>query len=294
MSSKNRVRYIATAAVATAAMAMGVAGCATSAATATSTGQTGPHHASTVPMHPSVPAGSVAPSPTSPPARIPAAGTPTASAAAKGAVPAKGAIPSSFTKVSEGGPHTVNITIDDGPSPVWTPKILSVLAQNHAKATFCMIGKNAAKYPDLVKDVVKAGNRLCDHSLNHDMTMSRKSASYQSQEILEGQAFIDKAAGGTAKAQYYRAPGGAFTPTSRQIAAAHGMRPLGWDIDPKDWSRPGTESIINTVKHELSNGPIILFHDGGGIRSQTVSALQHLLPWLKQHGYGVSFPSQAG
>ncbi|MFE3762329.1 polysaccharide deacetylase family protein [Streptomyces sp. NPDC059104] len=203
-----------------------------------------------------------------------------------------GTVPASFAKVSEGGGHTVDITIDDGPDPVWTPKVLSVLAHNHVKATFCMIGENAAKYPGLVKEVAAAGNRLCDHSMNHDMTMDKKSDGYQSDQITAAQAAIDTAADGP-KAEYYRAPGGAFTPFSRSVAAAHGLRPLGWDVDPRDWSRPGTANIVAAVEKQLPNGPIVLFHDGGGNRAETVAALGQLLPWFKEHGYGFSFPDRS-
>ncbi|MET8755438.1 polysaccharide deacetylase family protein [Streptomyces sp. NPDC004667] len=201
-------------------------------------------------------------------------------------------VPASFAKVSEGGDHTVDLTIDDGPSPVWTPKVLSVLAQNHVKATFCMIGENAVKYPELVKEVAAAGNRLCDHSMDHDMTMDKKSDAYQSDQITAARSAIDAAAGG-AKAEYYRAPGGAFTPFSRSVAAAHGLRPLGWDVDPRDWSRPGTANIVAAVEKQLPNGPIILLHDGGGNRAETVAALGQLLPWFKEHGYGFSFPERS-
>lgn len=71
---------------------------------------------------------------------------------------------------------------------------------------------------------------------------------------------ITKASGGV-RPMYYRAPGGAFTPYSRHLAASQGMRPLGWNVDSKDFERPGTEAIVATVKNELSNGPTILFHD---------------------------------
>ncbi|MFJ7209269.1 polysaccharide deacetylase family protein [Streptomyces sp. NPDC098789] len=222
-------------------------------------------------------------------AAAPAAGT---GASTTTAPTGKAAVPDSFTKVSEGGGHTVDLTIDDGPDPVWTPRVLAVLARDHVKATFCMTGGNAAKYPELVKQVEAAGNRLCDHSVDHDMTMDKKSDAYQTQQIVGAQETIDGAAGGPA-AQYYRAPGGAFTPFSRAVAAAHGLRPLGWDVDPKDWSRPGTANIVEAVERQLPRGPIVLLHDGGGDRSQTVAALEQLVPWLKAHGYGFSFPERS-
>ncbi|MFF3155488.1 polysaccharide deacetylase family protein [Streptomyces sp. NPDC057910] len=204
--------------------------------------------------------------------------------------PGSGGISETIDHATESGGKSVSITIDDGPSPVWTPKILAVLKQYGVKATFCMIGPQAKADPAMVKKVVADGHRLCDHTVSHDEAMNKKSVDYQSTEVLDAQKMIEDAAGG-AKVQYFRAPGGAFTPDNRHIAAAHGMRPLGWNVDTKDWKQPGTATIVNTVKRELRNGPIVLFHDGGGSRGQTVAALKELLPWLAEEGYTFSFPA---
>ncbi|WP_438297439.1 polysaccharide deacetylase family protein [Streptomyces sp. HUAS TT7] len=197
----------------------------------------------------------------------------------------------SIVHASDRPGKSLNITIDDGPDPVWTPKVLEVLKNNDVKAVFCMIGPQAKAHPDLVKKVVAAGHKLCDHTISHNIGMGKKPDSYQSEQILDAQKMIEDAAGG-AKVEYYRAPGGAFTPYSRQLAADHGMRPLGWNVDSKDFERKGTESIVNTVKSEMSNGPTVLFHDGGGNRGETVDALEQLLPWMKQQGYGFGFPQR--
>ncbi|SER99298.1 Polysaccharide deacetylase [Streptomyces sp. yr375] len=190
---------------------------------------------------------------------------------------------------SDAGPRGINITIDDGPDPGWTPQVLQVLRENGVKATFCMVGTQAQAHPDMVKAVVAGGHRLCDHTVSHDTTMDKKSEAYQSQEILDAERMITEASGGV-RPVYYRAPGGAFTPYSRNLAASHGMRPLGWNVDTKDFERPGAAAIVATVKSEVSNGPTILFHDAGGDRSQTVAALREVLPWLKEQGYSFGFP----
>ncbi|MEW1723590.1 polysaccharide deacetylase family protein [Streptomyces sp. NPDC093109] len=190
---------------------------------------------------------------------------------------------------AEDGGKAVNLTIDDGPHPVWTPKILQILKKNHVKAVFCMVGPEAEAHPDLVKRVVAEGHRLCDHSVSHDTGMDHKPESYQKDQILKAARQIEKASGGV-KPLYYRAPGGAFTPYSRQIAAAAGMRPVGWNVDSKDFEEPGTAAILRTVRSQLGNGPTVLFHDGGGDRSQTAAALRELLPWLREKGYTFSFP----
>ncbi|MCX4853347.1 polysaccharide deacetylase family protein [Streptomyces canus] len=190
---------------------------------------------------------------------------------------------------SDQGARGVNITIDDGPDPVWTPQVLDVLRQYGVKATFCMVGTQAQAHPDLVKQVVAAGHRLCDHSVSHDTTMDKKSQAYQAQQILDAERMITQASGGV-RPMYYRAPGGAFTPYSRHLAASRGMRPLGWNVDSKDFERPGTAAIVDTVERELPGGPTILFHDAGGDRSQTVEALRQILPRLKEQGYSYGFP----
>ncbi|MEU3337215.1 polysaccharide deacetylase family protein [Streptomyces sp. NPDC002144] len=190
---------------------------------------------------------------------------------------------------SDKGARGVNITIDDGPDPVWTPQVLDVLRQYGVKATFCMVGTQAQAHPDLVRKVVAAGHRLCDHSVSHDTTMDKKPEAYQSREILDAERMITEASGGV-RPMYYRAPGGAFTPYSRKLAASRGMRPLGWNVDSKDFERPGTDAIVATVQREVPNGPTLLFHDAGGDRSQTVEALRRILPWLKGQGYSFGFP----
>ncbi|MFB7113669.1 polysaccharide deacetylase family protein [Streptomyces sp. NPDC056190] len=190
---------------------------------------------------------------------------------------------------SDKGERGVNITIDDGPDPVWTPQVLDVLREYGVKATFCMVGTQAQAHPDLVKKVVAAGHRLCDHTVSHDTTMDTKSQAYQSRQILDAERMITEASGGV-RPMYYRAPGGAFTPYSRKLAASRGMRPLGWNVDSKDFERPGTDAIVATVEREVPNGPTLLFHDAGGDRSQTVETLRRILPWLKEQGYSCGFP----
>ncbi|MFI2301117.1 polysaccharide deacetylase family protein [Actinacidiphila glaucinigra] len=189
--------------------------------------------------------------------------------------------------------RSVALTFDDGPDPMWTPKVLEVLARHHAKATFCEIGPNARAHPDLVRRIAAAGHRLCDHSVHHDEAQSRKSPGYNRHEILDARDEISRAAGsGDAPLWYYRAPGGDFSPAIRAIAADHGLRPLGWTVDSDDWRRPGADAILATVNRELKPGAIVLMHDGGGDRSQTVQALEILLDRLDAAGYTYTFPQR--
>ncbi|MFJ6794652.1 polysaccharide deacetylase family protein [Streptomyces sp. NPDC091268] len=219
---------------------------------------------------------------------------PRAEASARSAAPVRQQVPEGITHDSEAGKGAVDITIDDGPDPTWTPKVLHVLAKYDAKAVFCMIGPRAKDHPDLVKQVVAAGHRLCDHTMDHDVTMDKKPVAYQEQQILDARALIEEAAGGRTPVAYYRAPGGAFTLESRRIAAAQGMRPLGWNVDSKDFAKPGAGTIAGTVEKEIENGPTVLFHDGGGNRSQTVEALDRVLSRLKEEGRPTGFPVRTG
>ncbi|MEU6209004.1 polysaccharide deacetylase family protein [Streptomyces sp. NPDC047023] len=198
-------------------------------------------------------------------------------------------IPEGIAHASEDGADAVNITIDDGPDPRWTPRVLDVLARHGAKAVFCMVGPQAEAHPDLVRAVVAAGHRLCDHTMDHDTAMDRKPVPYQERQILDAKRLIEAAAGG-AEVAYYRAPGGAFTPDSRRIAAAHGMRPLGWNVDTKDFEKPGVAAIVDAVERGTRNGPTVLLHDGGGNRSQTVEALDRVLDRLEEQGRPTGFP----
>ncbi|MFF1699569.1 polysaccharide deacetylase family protein [Streptomyces sp. NPDC058257] len=198
-------------------------------------------------------------------------------------------VAATIAHASDKGERGVNITIDDGPDPKWTPEVLKLLREYKVKATFCMVGTQAQAHPDLVKKVVADGHRLCDHTVSHNTAMDKESEAYQSKQIVDAERMITKASGGV-RPMYYRAPGGAFTPYSRKLAASHGMRPLGWNVDTKDFERPGTDAIVATVRRELPNGPTLLFHDAGGDRTQTVEALRQVLPQLKQDGHSFGFP----
>ncbi|KQX48043.1 MULTISPECIES: polysaccharide deacetylase family protein [unclassified Streptomyces] len=211
------------------------------------------------------------------------------SAPEKAAPAAPKAVSATIAHASEAGERGINLTIDDGPDPVWTPQVLDLLREYEVKATFCMVGTQAQAHPELVKQVVAAGHRLCDHSVSHNTAMDKASQEYQKKQILDAERMITEASGGV-HPMYYRAPGGAFTPYSRKLAASRGMRPLGWNVDTKDFERPGTEAIVATVERELPSGPTVLFHDAGGDRAQTVEALRRLLPRLKEQGYTFGFP----
>lgn len=185
----------------------------------------------------------------------------------------------------------VALTFDDGPHPTYTPQLLALLARYHAVATFCMIGSQATQHPDLVRTVAAAGMLLCDHTVNHDQHLRDRPESQIEAEIVGGRTALLDAVGADSPVDYFRAPGGRWSDQIRQIAASNGMKPLAWSVDPRDWSRPGTEQIVAAVQQQTRPGAVILLHDGGGRRDQTIAALQELLPWFVEQGYQFDVPA---
>ncbi|MFE3501307.1 polysaccharide deacetylase family protein [Kitasatospora sp. NPDC059160] len=235
--------------------------------------------------------------PTAPadPGRATATGKPvgTTPGATTGTPAAPPAHPGQATKVigsTASGGRTVALTFDDGPGPA-TGQVLDLLAQYHVKATFCEIGQNAAANPALVKRVLAEGHRLCDHSVHHPQPFEKLPHDKAVYEISAARDMIVKAGGPGTRVGWFRAPGGGFNADNEHIAAGLGMDSLGWSVDPRDWSRPGVAAIVSTVQSQLKPGGVILMHDGGGDRSQTVAALKQLLPWLVAQGYTFDFPA---
>lgn len=187
------------------------------------------------------------------------------------------------------GDRTVVLTFDDGPDPRWTSQVLDVLRRHGAVATFCVVTGKIRGNGDLVRDVVAAGMRLCNHTRTHDEGLPGGSARHRTDEIDGARA--DLAAVTDAPVPYFRAPAGRWSPSVVNLSAAHGMQPLGWSVDPGDWRRPGVGAIVATVQEQVHPGAVVLMHDGGGHREQTVAALEILLPWLADHGYRFAFPT---
>lgn len=185
----------------------------------------------------------------------------------------------------------VALTFDDGPHPRSTPQVLDLLAEHHAVATFCMVGTQVRRFPDLVREVVDAGMRLCNHTVHHDERLATRPQAAIEKEVLDASATLHGAAGDDVPIDYFRAPGGNWTPLLEKTVAGHGMRPLGWSVDPRDWSAPGVAKIVTAVKQRVRPGSVVLLHDGGGKRDQTVAALRTLLPWLTAQGYRFTFPA---
>jgi peptidoglycan/xylan/chitin deacetylase (PgdA/CDA1 family) len=176
---------------------------------------------------------------------------------------------------------SIALTIDDGPHPVWTPRILEVLRANRVSATFSVVGAQAVANPALVRRIVAEGHSLCNHTMSHPQPFSRRTPDQIRVEMTRAQSAIVDA--GAEPPRLFRAPGGDWSPAVLAAAAGLGMTSLGWDVDPRDWARPGTESIRQSLGRARP-GDILLCHDGGGNRAQTVAALQRVLPLLRARG----------
>ncbi|WP_241002830.1 polysaccharide deacetylase family protein [Streptomyces sp. CB01881] len=204
--------------------------------------------------------------------------------------PSSDGVPTSVVRSTASGGRTVALTFDDGPGPA-TGQVLDLLAQYGVKATFCQVGRQAAANPAMVRRIVAAGHRLCDHSVDHPQPFAALPHDRAVSEISRAKDMIVQAGGPGTRVSWFRAPGGGFTADNQRIAADLGLRPLGWSVDPRDWARPGVASIVSTVQGQLRPGGVVLMHDGGGDRSQTVAALKQLLPWLVAQGYHFDFPA---
>ena len=145
--------------------------------------------------------------------------------------------------------------------------------------TFFVLGQLAARYPDLVAAEVKAGHSVANHTYGHQ-TLDKIGREAFLKEVQSTEATL-----GARGTKCLRPPYGATDAYTRAYAAELGYSLIMWDIDTQDWSRPGASVISDTVLKEAFPGAIVLFHDGGGDRAQTVEALRSVLEGLSQKGY---------
>jgi peptidoglycan-N-acetylglucosamine deacetylase len=177
--------------------------------------------------------------------------------------------------------NVVALTIDDGPHPDWTPKVLDLLAESEVHATFSLIGEQARAYPKMVRRIVRAGHGLCNHTMTHPQPFGARSTAAIRQEVVGAQSVISDVAG--EEPELFRSPGGDWTEAVLDVAEELGLAPVGWSVDPRDWALPGAAAIESTLLRAVP-GDILLTHDGGGDRAETVVALQSVLPQLRAAG----------
>ncbi len=169
----------------------------------------------------------------------------------------------------------VALTFDDGPSE-YTDRYLDVLKEEEVPATFFEIGQEMPGREDVMRRILAEGDEIGDHTMNH----------------VEYPGY-DQIAGAAARIRQYthfqpclfRPPGGAVNESVVATAGSLGMRTINWDVDPRDWSLPGQGSIEANILGHARNGSIILMHDGGGPRDETLAALPNVIDGLRARGF---------
>lgn len=186
------------------------------------------------------------------------------------------------------GQPILYLTFDDGPSPVWTRQIVDLLDRYDAQATFFVIGVHVRRAPAALRPVAEAGHTIANHTLSHQSLAGRGQEAF-AQELLATEELVRAAVGDLLPDEfsfaYLRPPGGGVDANTGPFAAALGYQVVGWDIDPKDWRRPGADAISSHVIQRAFPGAIVVLHDGGGGSQQTVAAVATILEELSGQGY---------
>lgn len=172
--------------------------------------------------------------------------------------------------------NVVALTFDDGPSE-YTPAFLQVLRENHVPATFFEIGQEMSRYPAAMRQILREGDEIGNHTMHHT-EFPGYGAIAPATTLAESITHF--------RPCLFRPPGGAVDSSVIGAAAEDGLRTITWDVDPADWSTPGTSTIYSRVVDAAQPGSIILMHDGGGPREETLAALPQIIDTLRARGYG--------
>ena len=167
----------------------------------------------------------------------------------------------------------VYLTFDDGPGP-YTPAILNILRATHSTATFFELGFRQAQYPAEAARIRAQGSSVGNHTYSHP-NLTKLTPSQIQWQVAHGP-----------HSRCMRPPYGATNVTVQRILSQLGLRQVLWTVDTRDWSQPGIAHIVKTATGpQVRAGTIVLMHDGGGNRSQTVAALPQIITTLQHQGY---------
>ncbi|CAA7601159.1 Glycoside hydrolase/deacetylase, beta/alpha-barrel [Acididesulfobacillus acetoxydans] len=178
---------------------------------------------------------------------------------------------------------SVALTFDDGPD-ISTESLLAVLRKYHVKATFFVVGDNCRLYPDVLKRMAAEGHEIENHTYTH-LRFRGKTLQQIATEIDKTNRVIQQITGRVP--EFFRPPGGTINEKILQAAQEANLRVVLWTPpeDSKDWCNPGVGNIIRNVVRHIKRGSIILMHDGGGPRQQTVQSLPTIIETLEKEGY---------
>lgn len=182
----------------------------------------------------------------------------------------------------DSGGKAIYLTFDDGPRATYTAQILDLLDEYDAKATFFQVGEEATARPELTRAVVARGHALGNHSWSH-RDLRKLSPRRLNHQITRTSAVLRKITGRPITC--IRPPYGAVNARVRSAIRSKELALMMWDVDPRDWKRPGASAIARRVLSKAHPGAVALMHDGGGKRSQTVRALKRILRSLSTKGY---------
>ena len=176
----------------------------------------------------------------------------------------------------------IALTFDDGPHPVYTPEILDILKETGVKATFFVVGKNAVLYPDILRQTVKEGHEIGDHTFSH-LQANKTPSNLIAGDIQKNREFILEIC--EYDVGIFRPPGGAVNTDVIEFANKMNYKVVLWNVDTKDWTNTSTDKICENVLKNVKSGSIILFHDYIFKNSPTPDALKFLIPKLRKMGY---------
>lgn len=187
--------------------------------------------------------------------------------------------PITFNHVQVDGPY-IAMTFDDGPSGKLTPKLLDLLAARHIKATFFVIGQNAAAHPEILRRAVREGHEIGNHSWSHP-NLGKMSDEAVRRELRKTEDAIVAATG--SRPTLMRPPYGSLTARQKHwIYEEFGYRIILWEVDPLDWKRPGPAAVANRIVSGTRSGDIILSHD---IHPGTIEAMPATFSRLEAKGF---------
>lgn len=189
----------------------------------------------------------------------------------------------------------VALTFDDGPDPEVTPRVLDLLDRHKAKASFFCLGAKAAAYPALLREIVRRGHSVENHSYSHPRSFALYGWSRLCREVDSAQTVI---AGITGRApEFFRAPAGFRSPFLDAVLARRGMRYVSWTRRGFDAVSRDPFRVLERLVHGLAAGDVLLLHDGSGTRTRTgepvvLAVLPALLDQLAARGlWSVSLPT---